>query len=63
MVLLAASVLAGVLWEWAGPRATFLAGAAFAAVALAGYSTLSLKLPADPPMSSSWRDRLPAQGD
>jgi MFS family permease len=36
LALLAASVLAGALWEAIGPQATFLAGAAFAAVALAG---------------------------
>jgi MFS family permease len=34
--LLAASLLAGGLWSALGPRATFLAGASFAAVALAG---------------------------
>ena len=34
--LLAASVIAGVLWDWAG--ATFLAGAGFAAAALAGFA-------------------------
>ncbi len=35
-VLLAASVIAGVLWDIAGPEATFLVGAAFAVAALAG---------------------------
>ena len=35
VVLLAASALAGTLWEFAGPPATFLAGAAFAALAVA----------------------------
>ena len=34
--LLAASVLAGALWQTLGPAATFYAGAAFTAVALAG---------------------------
>ena len=34
--LLAASVIAGTLWDWAGPAATFQAGAAFAILALAG---------------------------
>ncbi|MBW8268904.1 MFS transporter [Caldovatus aquaticus] len=38
--LLAASVLAGALWDAAGPRATFLAGAAFAAAALLGLLRL-----------------------
>lgn len=37
--LLAASVLAGALWEAVGPAATFYAGAAFTAVALAGLMT------------------------
>jgi MFS family permease len=63
LALLAASVLAGVLWDWAGPRATFLAGAAFAAIALTGYSTWGLKLPADPRIDRSRRDRLPVHGD
>ena len=34
--LLAASVLAGILWERSGPNATFLAGAGFATIALCG---------------------------
>jgi MFS family permease len=33
--LLAASVIAGGLWTWAGPAMTFYAGAAFSLVALA----------------------------
>jgi MFS family permease len=36
IVLLAASVIAGVLWDAVGPTGTFLAGGAFAALALAG---------------------------
>jgi MFS family permease len=40
VALLAASVLAGALWEAVGPQATFLAGAAFAAAALAGLLLL-----------------------
>ncbi len=36
IVLLAASVVAGVLWQTIGPQATFLAGVIFAAVALGG---------------------------
>ncbi len=36
VVTLAASLVAGVLWQVFGPQATFLAGAAFASVALAG---------------------------
>ena len=37
---LVASVLAGALWDLGGPRATFLAGAALALVALAGLRSL-----------------------
>jgi MFS family permease len=36
--LLAASVIAGALWESLGPAATFWAGAAFTAVAMAGLA-------------------------
>jgi MFS family permease len=36
VAMLAASVIAGALWDSAGPQATFLAGAGFAAIALAG---------------------------
>jgi MFS family permease len=36
--LLAASVVAGLLWDRYGPQATFLAGAAFAALALVGLA-------------------------
>jgi len=36
LTLLAASVIAGVLWDAEGPTTTFVAGAAFASVALAG---------------------------
>jgi len=38
--LLGASVIAGSLWTVAGPQLTFLAGAGFAALALAGISSL-----------------------
>jgi MFS family permease len=37
VVLLAASVLAGWLWDAFGPEFTFYAGAAFAAVAWVGF--------------------------
>jgi MFS family permease len=37
VVLLAANILAGGLWAFAGPQATFLAGAAFAAVGLGAF--------------------------
>lgn len=36
VAMLAASVIAGALWDHAGPQATFLAGAGFAVLALAG---------------------------
>ena len=36
VALLAASVIAGGLWTWAGPAMTFYVGAAFSLVALAG---------------------------
>lgn len=37
VALLAASVIAGAAWDAYGPEATFLAGAAFAAIALVGF--------------------------
>ncbi|MFN4204684.1 MAG: MFS transporter, partial [Tabrizicola sp.] len=37
VALLVASVVAGALWDWFGPQATFLTGAAFTAVALVGF--------------------------
>jgi MFS family permease len=39
IAMLIASVIAGGLWDWAGPQATFLAGAGFAGVALLGFLT------------------------
>lgn len=36
VALLVASIVAGLLWDLAGPRATFLAGAAFAMLTLIG---------------------------
>jgi MFS family permease len=36
LALLAASIIAGALWDVAGPEGTFLAGATFAALAIAG---------------------------
>jgi MFS family permease len=36
LAMLAASVIAGLLWDITGPRGTFLAGAGFALIALAG---------------------------
>jgi len=40
LALLAASIIAGVLWDAVGPQGTFLAGAAFTAVAIAGLLAL-----------------------
>jgi len=40
IAMLAASVIAGSLWDSAGPQAAFLAGAGFAAVALAGLLSI-----------------------
>ncbi len=42
IALLAASVIAGMLWTLSGPAMTFYAGAVFAAVALAGLLTTTL---------------------
>jgi MFS family permease len=39
VAMLIASVVAGGLWDWYGPQATFLAGAGFAGVALLGFLT------------------------
>ena len=42
--LLIASVIAGALWDMAGPQATFLAGAAFAVLTLIGLSVVRGRL-------------------
>jgi len=44
--LLAASIVAGALWDSVGPRATFFAGAAFAAASLAGHMLVLRRLKA-----------------
>lgn len=44
LVLLVASIVAGALWEVSGPRATFLGGAAFAALAVPGVLLVRMKL-------------------
>ena len=49
IVLLVASVLAGVLWDAAGPAATFIAGAGFTAIGLVGLAFL----PKAPPSASA----------
>lgn len=41
IALLAASVTDGLLWDWLGPAATFIAGAGVSAVALVGLAVLS----------------------
>jgi MFS family permease len=40
LALLAASVIAGALWDMVGPEGTFLAGAGFTTVAILGLLTL-----------------------
>jgi hypothetical protein len=45
LALLAASILAGALWEAFGPQATFLAGASLTAIALAGLGLVRFHLP------------------
>lgn len=42
IVLLAASLIAGILWDLLGPSATFIGGAVFAAVGLAGFAAITL---------------------
>ncbi|MBI5503606.1 MAG: MFS transporter [Deltaproteobacteria bacterium] len=52
VALIAASVIAGTLWENVGPAATFYAGAALAGFALVGFALLLLRArgaPARPP--------------
>lgn len=44
VAMLAASVIAGALWDSTGPQGTFLAGAGFAAVALAGLLMVDSKI-------------------
>jgi MFS family permease len=46
LALLVASVLAGTLWESVGPQGTFLAGAVFTALALAGLAAARRLAPA-----------------
>jgi MFS family permease len=45
VALLTASILAGALWDIIGPQSTFLAGAAFTAVALAGLAEIRRRAP------------------
>ena len=45
LALLAASIIAGGLWDWIGPQATFLTGAAFTTVSLVGFALLVGRVP------------------
>jgi MFS family permease len=45
LATLGASIIAGALWDAIGPAGTFLAGAAFTAVALGGFASLGRRLP------------------
>ncbi|SDP47239.1 MFS transporter [Afipia sp. GAS231] len=47
LAMLAASIIAGGLWDIAGPRGTFLAGAGFAIIALAGLLAVQGKVGAN----------------
>jgi MFS family permease len=49
VALLLASVIAGALWEWLGPPATFLAGAGFTLAALAALAAVRPRRPAPVP--------------
>ena len=44
IMLLLASVLAGVLWDLTGPKGTFLAGAAFTLLTLVGLAAVRGRL-------------------
>jgi MFS family permease len=48
----ASSVLAGALWEWYGPTATFLAGATFSLAALAGTLWWRIRINQETPKPS-----------
>ena len=47
VAVLAASIIAGMLWDAIGPKATFLAGASFTAAALFGLVRIRARLPKD----------------
>lgn len=53
LALLAASVIAGTLWDQVGPKGAFLAGAFFAALTLLGLLTLRKPGPSLPPSPQS----------
>jgi MFS family permease len=44
VALLLASVIAGALWDMIGPQGTFLAGASFAALTMAGVLSIRARL-------------------
>jgi MFS family permease len=44
IALLAASIIAGALWDASGPQSTFLAGAAFTALALVGLISIRRRI-------------------
>ncbi|WP_333673234.1 MFS transporter [Elioraea tepidiphila] len=44
LAMLAASVIAGALWDWVGPAGTFVAGAVFAAATVAGLVPVRQRL-------------------
>ena len=59
VILLAASVIAGVFWDAFGPVGTFVAGAAFASIALAGVLASGASAPgsaatAATPIADQW---------
>jgi len=47
LALLAASIIAGALWDMSGPKGTFVAGAAFTALALFGFVAFRRRLALD----------------
>jgi MFS family permease len=51
VAILAASVIAGALWDWVGPKGTFLAGTTFTALALFGLLVIRDRLPKDSGMT------------
>jgi len=48
-----ASIIAGALWEAAGPKGTFLAGAVFTLIALCGLVAIRRYVPEDKPAAST----------
>ncbi len=55
IALLLASVIAGVLWQWLGPPATFLAGAGFTLAALAALAAVRPRRPSAGPFRAGLR--------